>query len=50
MRQASQMVTVKWFNPTKWFGFIKPDKGRQDVFLLLSVQLSMDFKCWMRTE
>jgi CspA family cold shock protein len=28
--------TVKWFNATKGFGFIQPEKGSKDVFLPLS--------------
>ncbi|NBO19197.1 MAG: cold-shock protein [Proteobacteria bacterium] len=28
--------TVKWYNPSKRFGFLKPDDGANDVFIHIS--------------
>jgi len=31
-----QKGTVKWFNPTKGYGFIRPSTGDKDVFVPIS--------------
>lgn len=28
--------TIKFFNTTKWFGFITPDEGEKDIFVHMS--------------
>ena len=39
-----QNGTVKWFNPTKGFGFIRPDIGEKDIFIHKTAVINSGFK------
>ena len=36
--------TVKWFNPTKGYGFIQPEDGGKDVFVHVSAVERSDLR------
>jgi cold shock protein len=39
----SEQGTVKWFNPTKGYGFIQPSDGGNDVFVHISAVQTAGF-------
>src|SRR5260370_6903734 len=43
-RQTMQKGTVKWFNPTKGYGFIRPSSGDKDVFVHISAAAPAVFR------
>ena len=42
--------TVKWFNPTKGFGFIAPDQGGSDAFVHISAVQRAGLKTLMEGQ
>ena len=41
---------VKWFNPDKGYGFIRPNKGRKDIFVHINDVRASGYKLLYEKE
>ena len=42
--------SVKWFNPSKGYGFISPDSGGKDIFVHISALETSSIKIYQKIK